>query len=100
MKLTAVHLLRLLLVPGEGPLALLLNDVDVVGVDFVAGAATILFAVVVEGDAVGRALLRDGSWRAAHRQLLDLALREEEEDIEHTAILNYTLTSHVSEELI
>ena len=78
----------------EGPLALLFKF-NVVGGDLVAPVV-----VLVEGDAVGRALLRDGSWRAAHRQLLDLALREEEEDIEHTAILNYTLTSHVSEELI
>ena len=51
MKLTPVHLLLLLLLLGEGPLALLLNDVDVVGVDFVGVA--ILFPVVVEGDSVG-----------------------------------------------
>ena len=62
-------------VVDEVPLALLLQ-LDVVRGDLVT-AAVVACSVVVEGDAVGRALLRDGARLATHRQLLYLALREE-----------------------
>ena len=65
------------LIVDEVPLALLLKF-NVVGGEFVAGAVAVAPpAAVVEGDAVGRALLGDGSRLTAHRQLLYLALQEE-----------------------
>ena len=66
-----------LIVIDKVPLALLLKFNVVGGRELVAGAVVPSAEVVVERDAVGRALLGDGSRIAAHRQLLYLALQEE-----------------------